>query len=126
MSSANPKEPAAVKIVYPVKEEKDLALRLRAREMQQPLRLARARPEFSRLRQDEVLRALGDADHPLSREVARLVELYMPMLQKPARDIRPAGLLRLDVRAPIEKVAADLAFRALRRIGEAAGRVSLH
>jgi hypothetical protein len=102
-----------VKIIYPVKEEKDLPPPARLRPSS-PLRLARTRPEYAGLRQEEILRVLGDADakdHPVSQEVARLAGLYLPRLKEPVRAIRPAGLLRLDVRAPIEKVAADLAFR---------------
>jgi hypothetical protein len=84
-----------------------------------PVPLSRARPEFARLKPEEIAPVLEGQDraHPVYAELQRLVGLYAPVLRTSAEAIPPRSLLKLDVRAPIEKVAADLAFRALARDG---------
>jgi hypothetical protein len=80
-----------------------------------PVTLARALPAFRRLDAARVSAALREDDRadPVCAEVSRLVALYRPVLAPCATALKPAGLLRLDVRCPIEEVAASLAFRTL-------------
>ncbi len=83
--------------------------------MPAPVPLARALSQFRRLEATQVAKALraDSRGDPVCREVSRLVGLYKPVLAPCASALKPAGLLRLDVRCPIEEVAANLAFRAL-------------
>ncbi|MEZ0223980.1 MAG: hypothetical protein ACAH83_05460 [Alphaproteobacteria bacterium] len=78
------------------------------------VRLERARPGFEALDFAAVAEALQDTSrvNPVGLEVRRLARLYAPALLPRTRTLKPSGKLRLDVRCPIEKVAADLAFRA--------------
>jgi hypothetical protein len=82
---------------------------------QATIRLERTRPEFAALDFRVIADALKDPAHknPVGQEITRLMRLYAPVLLPRTRALKPAGKLRLDVRCPIERVAADLAFRAL-------------
>lgn len=86
------------------------------RQSPRPITLERTRPEFRTVDAAQIADALkeGNRRDPVYREVSRLINLYAPVLAPRARELRPAGTLRLDVRCPIERVAAGLAFRAMK------------
>ena len=88
-----------------------------------PVPLERARPEFRWTSAAEIAEAMAaEAQGDIGDEISRLVGLYKPVLAPRASALRPAGMLRLDVRCPIERVAASLAFHALRGGADSAAK----
>jgi hypothetical protein len=103
-------------------------LALAEKREQNTVRLERARPAFKDLDFPSIAAALQDrgSRNPVCLEVRRLARLYTPLLLPRTRALKPAGTLRLDVRCPIEKIAADLAFRALAQGSNARASGTIH
>ena len=76
--------------------------------------LARAKPEFQATTAAEIAAVMAGKTlgGPIRQEISRLIALYAPVLAPKAASLPPSALLRLDVRCPIERVAASLAMHA--------------
>ena len=80
-----------------------------------PVPLERAKPEFRWTSAEEIAAAMTDeTEGPVHAEISRLAGLYAPVLAPKASALHPAGMMRLDVRCPIERVAASLVFQQLK------------